>query len=420
MKTEIALPDLISSPNSDVFLEIDNEEKYYLIDAKELCEIKKYGHALISIWDASVHNLRRRIEAYSVELFTSAIKNEPGRKHYKKDGDTLADRWDEIDDALVITGARTIGLLDSKAAKALEMINWMRNHATPAHDTNNPVGFNDVVAMALMLEDNLFRIPLPEPGHSIKAIIDPIKTDSLTEDALLQVGEQIKTSTQTEIRMLFSFMLDLIIKGEEPAWGNVNRLFPAVWAKAPDILRSTAGNKYNSLSLIPAQSLDSQTKDAKQRLLEVLINVKGIKYVPDATRAQLYGHAANLLAKAKNSSYGWQEEVRAAKTLDQLGPFVPSLAFVRVYQEILSVWCGNYWGRSTSYIFLQPFIDVLQTDRIRALAELFKTNERVREELYQERPKRFAISLLESLKNKLIINSHKNEIDDIISNIKAL
>ena len=172
--------------------------------------------------------------------------------------------------------------------------------------------------------------------------------------------------------------------------------------------------------MIPAQSLDSQTKDAKQRLLEVLINVKGIKYVPDATRAQLYGHAANLLAKAKNSSYGWQEEVRAAKTLDQLGPFVPSLAFVRVYQEILSVWCGNYWGRSTSYIFLQPFIDVLQTDRIRALAELFKTNERVREELYQERPKRFAISLLESLKNKLIINSHKNEIDDIISNIKAL
>ena len=420
MKTEIALPDLISSPNSDVFLEIDNEEKYYLIDAKELCEIKKYGHALISIWDASVHNLRRRIEAYSVELFTSAIKNEPGRKHYKKDGDTLADRWDEIDDALVITGAKTIGLLDSKAAKALEMINWMRNHATPAHDTNNPVGFNDVVAMALMLEDNLFRIPLPEPGHSIKAIIDPIKTDSLTEDALLQVGEQIKTSTQTEIRMLFSFMLDLIIKGEEPAWGNVNRLFPAVWAKAPDILRSTAGNKYNSLSLIPAQSLDSQTKDAKQRLLEVLINVKGIKYVPDATRAQLYGHAANLLAKAKNTSYGWQEEVRAAKTLDQLGPFVPSLAFVRVYQEILSVWCGNYWGRSPSYIFLQSFIDVLQTDRIRALAELFKTNERVREELYQERPKRFAISLLESLKNKLIINSHKNEIDDIISNIKAL
>ncbi len=420
MKTEIALPDLISSPNSDVFLEIDNEEKYYLIDAKELCEIKKYGHALISIWDASVHNLRRRIEAYSVELFTSAIKNEPGRKHYKKDGDTLADRWDEIDDALVITGAKTIGLLDSKAAKALEMINWMRNHATPAHDTNNPVGFNDVVAMALMLEDNLFRIPLPEPGHSIKAIIDPIKTDSLTEDALLQVGEQIKTSTQTEIRMLFSFMLDLIIKGEEPAWGNVNRLFPAVWAKAPDILRSTAGNKYNSLSLIPAQSLDSQTKDAKQRLLEVLINVKGIKYVPDATRAQLYGHAANLLAKAKKTSYGWQEEVRAAKTLDQLGPFVPSLAFVRVYQEILSVWCGNYWGRSPSYIFLQSFIDVLQTDRIRALAELFKTNERVREELYQERPKRFAISLLESLKNKLIINSHKNEIDDIISNIKAL
>ena len=33
---------------------------------------------------------------------------------------------------------------------------------------------------------------------------------------------------------------------------------------------------------------------------------------------------------------GWGEEERAAKTLEQLGPYVSSLEFVHVYQEILS------------------------------------------------------------------------------------
>jgi hypothetical protein len=300
------------------------------------------------------------------------------------------------------------------------MINWMRNHATPAHDTNNTVNKNDVIAMALMLQENLFMLPLPEPGHSIKAIIDPIRKDFLTEYALDQIGKQIETSTNTEIRVIFGFMLDLILAGDEPAWGNVNVLFSVVWEKASDTLRSVAGNKYNSLCLVSAEVLDNRTKEAKQRLLEMLIKVKGVKYIPDATRAKLYGRSADILAKAKDTSYGWKEEERAAKTLEQLGPYVPSLVFVHVYQEILSVWCGNYWGRSNAYSVLSPFIDVLQTEKIRALADLFKTNDRVRDELCQQKPKNNAISLLESLKCKLTINSHKNEIDDIISNIRAL
>ncbi len=167
------------------------------------------------------------------------------------------------------------------------MINWMRNHATPAHDTNNTVNKNDVIAMALMLQENLFMLPLPEPGHSIKAIIDPIRKDFLTEYALDQIGKQIETSTNTEIRVIFGFMLDLILAGDEPAWGNVNVLFSVVWEKASDTLRSVAGNKYNSLCLVSAEVLDNRTKEAKQRLLEMLIKVKGVKYIPDATRAKL-------------------------------------------------------------------------------------------------------------------------------------
>jgi hypothetical protein len=55
------------------------------------------------------------------------------------------------------------------------------------------------------------------------------------------------------------------------------------------------------------------------------------QYIPDAARATIYRKAAKSLAKAKDSSYGWAAEVTAAKSLAQLGPYVPSVAIEEVY-----------------------------------------------------------------------------------------
>ena len=51
-------------------------------------------------------------------------------------------------------------------SSALEMINWMRNHASPAHDSDTIVTNEDVIAHALILQKNLFEDGLPDPGHS--------------------------------------------------------------------------------------------------------------------------------------------------------------------------------------------------------------------------------------------------------------
>jgi hypothetical protein len=60
-------------------------------------------------------------------------KDEPGRKKFDKNGETYSERWANVDDLVLLTGATRLGLLNKKAGKALEMINWMRNHASPAH-----------------------------------------------------------------------------------------------------------------------------------------------------------------------------------------------------------------------------------------------------------------------------------------------
>jgi len=119
------------------------------------------------------------------------------------------------------------------------------------------------------------------------------------------------------------------------------------------------------------------------------------------------------LAKAKDTSYGWGDEEKAAKALAQFGPHVPSIAFEDVYQEILAVWCGNYWGRSTAHVTLKPFVDALNSNQLMTLARMFKDNERANGELFQGKPSAKAKALLDYIKGRLTIQASIDEIDEI-------
>jgi hypothetical protein len=133
----------------------------------------------------------------------------------------------------------------------------------------------------------------------------------------------------------------------------------------------------------------------------------------------VFRHAAKKLAKAKDTMYGFSVEESAAKTLMQFGTHVPSIAFEEVYQEILAVWCGNYWRRSNAFTNLRPFFRGLSLEQIRTIARMFQQNERVRAELFQSKPKNHAVRLLEQLKDGLTIESHKAEIDQAIESVQA-
>lgn len=408
------LPELLSTPTATMFPAIVQREQDLLLQARKLFDAGFYDHSLLDIWNAAVNSLRRRVEAYGIDLFDSVAKDESGRKKYDKDGETFSERWAGVDDLVLVNCATKLGLLNKKAGKSLEMINWMRNHASPAHDSDHKVEKEDVMALAMMLQKNLFEAPLPDPGHSVSGLFDPIRKSTLVGDQVSMLLDQIAALKQADIKVAFSFLLDLLCQGVEPALANTRATFPAVWKRANDDLRKTAGLRYHAYKLTPAED-DSHDKGATTRLLDFLAETDGIRYIPDGARASLYRHAARVLAAAKDTSYGWSSELSAAKTLEQFGPYVPSAAFTEVYQEITAVWCGNYWGHSGASVHLQPFIDALNTTQLREFATLFTTNDRAKSELFQSKPKARAKALLASLKGKLTIQAHLDELDAILA-----
>ncbi len=415
------VPEIISKDIvvSEAFPYLDEREASYIEEAKQLFSINMHSYALVAIWNAAVCNLRRKVEAYGVDLWQSVVKSEAGRKKYDSNADSLAGRWSDVDDYVLIEGANRLGLLDAKAAKSLEMINWMRNHASSAHDSDCRVGADDVIGLVLLIQNNLFAQKVPDPGHSIGSLFNPIKNQSLGSEEINSLKDQINSLDNKDIRTTFGFLVDMIVKGEEPSFTNAKELFPVIWERSSEDLKKQLGIKYHTYMLDP-DSDESSDKNAKTRLIDLIVKYNAVKYIPEGTRARLFRRAAEKLAEAKDSMYGWGKEETASKNLLQLGTCVPSVAFEVVYQEILAVWCGNFWGCSGASTILQPFIDCLSTDQVITLAKLFRTNRRVREELHQARPNKVALGLLEKLKEKLTFETQKGQITEFQKVVEAM
>ena len=395
---------------------IDNKEVAIIQEARQLFDAGFYSHALLDIWNAALNNLKRKVEAYGADMWASVVKSESGRKNYDSSGETIAYRWEDVDDLVLIKGASKLGILNPKAGKCLEMINWMRNHASPAHDSDNTVGRDDVIGLILLLQTNLFCAPIPEAAHAVKDVFAPVKDKTLDEAQIETLKDQMRSLRTNDIKTVFGFLLNMIIDGNEPSLTNAKKLFPVVWDKADTELRKTLGLRCHNYIVDP-DSDTSDDKGAKTRVFELIVDVDAIKYIPEGSRAKLYRKAAAKMAKAKNTAYGWSSEEAACRMLKQLGPYVPSVAFEEVYQEILAIWCGNYWGHSGAEDDLEPFIQCLNSDSIRRIGSMFKSNERVRDELSYMRPQHRAVNLLNRLKTKLTVESHKTEIDEAIQSL---
>jgi hypothetical protein len=294
----------------------------------------------------------------------------------------------------------------------------MRNHASSAHLSECEVNRQDIEGFALLLEKNLFSIELPDPRDAISGdLFEVIKNESMSSEKVDYYKAQISTAPPSEIENIFGFMLNFLCQGISPSYENVKKIFPTVWTNSTEKLKKTCGEKYRDIFLDP--SLDkSGDKDAKNRIFYFLVEVKGVNYIPNYARSALYLQAAKKLAEAKDTSYGWSDEVVAAKTLHQIGTHIPKDVFEEVYQEIISVWCGNYWGRSSAHRYLTDFFDQLEEKEKVKIAKMFSENPRVREEMFNSKPRSFAIELLKKLKKTISIEANKSEVRKAIETLK--
>lgn len=153
----------------------------------------------------------------------------------------------------------------------------------------------------------------------------------------------------------------MLCDGDEPSLSNSKSLLLECWNHITEDVKKIAGFRYHTFKI---DNDTSSNKGTKTRLIEYLLLVNGIMYIPDGARAKIYRKLEEQLRDAKDTTYVWGKETTVSKTIQQFGTYVPTIAFEEFYQEVLAVIFGNYWGRSDAHTNLEGFILNLNSDKL--------------------------------------------------------
>ena len=333
---------------------IDDSERATITKAADLNE-KHPDHAILELWNASIHNLRKRVEIYSVEMFLSALNLQ--NCDYNKDGITISERWRKIKDSSLIEGAYKLRLITEKTFTLLNAINSVRNNHSAAHETFDPVTSQEVICFAGLLFSDLFQKPLPTNVYVPREVFEKLKNQQ-TNDQLAAIADTIASFDPQSISNLYGFAKSSIMTGEKPVFQNISFLFQTLWAKFSDVERRDFGHTFASL-FVDGEADRSEDKKAKERMFSLIVEVKGFADVPEQVMSGVFRNRIRVLSAAKDSMYGWGAEEQAASELIKIGPNVPSSCFDLFFSEYLRVLCGNVFGSSSASQILQPFMVVI-------------------------------------------------------------
>lgn len=385
---------------------LSEQEKSLLKDSAELFNKGFANYSLIPLWNAAISNLKRRAEYAGTEYFFA----DAASLKYHENKPTLTKRWSDIKDYDVIETAFKVGLISEKCRDVLRTVLNVRNLFSGAHPSEEMLSKEDLIAYLLLLSSNLFETQFPEPILGFKEFRLHIESGPLDESKIALLQKMINSYGPGLIRALLGYSKSKIESGKSPDYDNVQAIFPSIWERTEehqrlDFAKSVADYQ---MGIIEDGSKD---KGAAERLYEILLKINGARYLSEDMRIRIFEKMATNLEVAKNTYYGWSLETQVAKGIAQVGcEAVPKECFDLIYSRILAVWCGNGWGRSNAYFYLNDFI-FSQPAKIQVkIATLFKTNKFAQMELFLPNPNRNAIELLDKISNNLTNEMQKAEI----------
>jgi hypothetical protein len=383
--------------------DIDEDEKAMLRKASDIFVSGYPDHSLLELWNATVNNLRRRVERMSVDYFLSSSDSQV---KYHKEGIDLCERWKDVKDYELIEGCYKVGIVTKKGFNILRTILQMRNDFSAAHNSDETITHADLIAFVELLSGNVFNQKFPEPVLDYQTLLKAISSPAFSDKMINNLNSSIKSYNGKMIHSVFGLAKSKISLGEEPSCSNVCHLFPTIWERANESDKTGFVKTFSDYS-----SGILEDKGSSERLYNALLLVGGVKYLPERDRVAIFKRLSDNLLQAKNSYYGWELEEQVAKGIAQVGyEAVPSQCFSSLYSEIIAVWCGNGWGRSDSCVILHDFVFKLPEKKMVEAALLLKTSKEANAELYLPKPRRNALELLDEISSSLSNESQKAQI----------
>lgn len=359
--------------------------------------------AINYIWNLAIFDLQKKILAYGIDYFGSAIN---------WDGKPLKTLEDlrEVKDYQLISGTFALGIIPAEAHFFLEQCRNLRNNFSTAHF---PMGEIDRLETFNFIKNCIkyvLTFDLPVPGLQIKDLVESLTLEKLNyADDIKAIIESQSSKIQGPI--LHNLFSSFIRQDCDPNLKyNIKLIAPHLWILVSDEVKSSIAAKFTSLR-------DIKGKDAANEALSFLKIVDGVSYIPETFKEIIFKKHAQYLIDAHNNRDNFYSEPNFAKDLASLGYDVPISALYTYVKAIVVSYIGNHYGiaRDAQQYNKNMLANLSQTG-IRTLFNLLSADIDVIRELTSSKPTERLYSLLELIKEKTMLPKQKELFDYITTN----
>lgn len=353
-----------------------------------------FDAALNYLWDETVAELRRRIAGYDLAYFFDVAVTSPDRRKHLRTEDDLT----RVEDQEMIRAAREMALISEVGFQQLDLIRYMRNHASAAHPNQNDIQAYQLLGFLQTCIREVITLEVSTQTAETRRLLKNVRDGQVDASLAKSTAEFFRALPQAQADNIAAGLFGIYVEAAstEPARDSVRLLFPELWPFVSEDQRQQLGLRFGRF----VANGDSIQAVLARQLLDV---AGAAAYLPDEVRTPDLAAAIEELLAAHRGFNNFHTEPGAARRLDELaGDHVPvavRFTYVRALVDVfLTNISGVAWSADPHYRAMISRFDPGEAEM--AVRVLF--GEAAQSKLRFERPRAKYAELIELLDPKMI------------------
>lgn len=354
-----------------------------------------FDAALNYLWDETIGELRRRIIDYDLSYFFDLAVSDPEKRKDLKSPDDLT----KLTDDELIRAAATVGFISPIGQKQLDVVRFMRNHASAAHPNQHELKPYQLLSYVETCIAEVIMLPESQTMVDTSRLLRNVRETKVSKSDAKSYAPLFANLRDDQVAALANGLFGIYVRADSVALArdNIRLLMPYLWPNIGERTRAAFGVKFARFKA----NLDNDQADLARELLET---VGAASYLPEDVRAgEIDALVGRLLAVHEGMNNFYNEPPVARQLRDYIGDqIVPD----GVREKYVSVLTDVYLGRSsgTSFAANPIYVELLEklSPEEAALALLEVTGQNLAGTLAFHRPQAQFDRLLDILQPKLI------------------
>ena len=304
-----------------------------------------FDAALNYLWDETVSELRRRVAAYDLAYFFDVAVTSPERRRQLKSEDDLY----RVEDQELIRASREIALISDVGFQQLDLIRYMRNHASAAHPNQNDIMAFQLLGFLQTCIREVITLPESAGVAQTRRLLKNVRDGQIDANIAAGTAEFFRGLGQAQADNIAAGLFGIYVNPDsfEPARDGVRLLLPQLWPLVSEDQRRQFGVRYGRF----VANGDQSQANLSRQLLDV---VGAAAYLPDPVRVAELAAALDELLAAHRGFNNFYTEPGPARRLDSLaGERVPDAIRTPYVAALVEAFLGNgngvAWNADPSY-----------------------------------------------------------------------